>query len=84
MWCFYAMQVQYAKTHTICFNNLTIKTMQNLKTTITGYVLALLLIAQPILDGSGYTFNKATIGKLLMAIAIVVFGHHTQDATPTK
>ena len=58
--------------------------MKDWKTTLTGYVLGLLVIAQPILNGSGYRFDRATIGHIAISVAIVVFGHLSADAVPTK
>lgn len=53
--------------------------MKNSKTTIAGGLLAFLVAIQPVLDGSGYHFDSATLTKLVMAGLIAFLGYVSKD-----
>lgn len=53
--------------------------MKNSKTTIAGGLLALLMAVQPVLDGSGYHLDSATLTKLVMAGLIAFLGYVSKD-----
>lgn len=56
--------------------------MKDWKTTIFGGMLAALVALQPILDGSGYHFDKQTISKLIFAglVGLATFYAKDKDA----
>lgn len=53
--------------------------MKDLKTTIVGALLAILTAAKPLLDGSGYHFDRKTIGELTFAVALAALGYLSRD-----
>jgi hypothetical protein len=53
--------------------------MKSFKTTIAGALLALLMAVQPVLDGSGYHLDSATLTKLVMAGLIAFLGYVSKD-----
>ena len=53
--------------------------MKSNKTTILGTALAVLVAIQPIIEGTGYHFDKETINKLLFAGLLAAFGYLTKD-----
>jgi hypothetical protein len=54
--------------------------MKSNKTTIVGALLAALVAVQPLLDGSGYHFDKATIVRVAIAGLIAGLGYYAKDA----
>lgn len=54
--------------------------MKNLKTTIIGLLLSVVIAAEPILSGSGYHLDAPTSLKLVAAILIALKGYHTEDS----
>ena len=53
--------------------------MKSIKTTVAGAILAVLVAIQPILDGSGYHLDAASIGKIIFAGALAALGYLAQD-----
>ena len=53
--------------------------MKSYKTTIVGSALAALVAVQPLLDGSGYHFDKATITRVVLAGLIAALGYYAKD-----
>jgi hypothetical protein len=53
--------------------------MKSNKTTLLGAALAVLVAIQPIIEGTGYHFDSATIGKLTFAALLAAFGYLTKD-----
>jgi hypothetical protein len=54
--------------------------MKNLKTTVIGLLLSVLIAAEPILSGSGYHLDAATTLKLIAAVLVALKGFYTEDA----
>jgi len=54
--------------------------MKNLKTTIIGLLLSILIAAEPILSGSGYHLDAPTTLKLIAAVLVALKGFYTEDA----
>ena len=57
--------------------------MKSYKTTILGAALAIIIAIQPIVEGNGYHFDSATIGKLVFASLLAAFGYMTKDYDTT-
>jgi uncharacterized membrane protein len=53
--------------------------MKSYKTTIVGSILAALVAVQPLLDGTGYHFDKATITRVVVAGLIAALGYYAKD-----
>lgn len=53
--------------------------MTNIKTTVAGLILAVLVVIQPIIEGVGYHLDAATIGKLIFAAALAALGYLSKD-----
>jgi hypothetical protein len=58
--------------------------MKDMKTTILGALLAVVTAVQPLLDGTGYHFDRPTIGRLIFAGLIAVFGYLAADKKEKK
>lgn len=56
--------------------------MKNYKTTITGFILAAFIAAQPIVENGDFEFKRDWL-KLLFAIGIATFGLSTKDHNTT-
>ena len=56
---------------------------QSWKTTLVGALLAAIVAVQPLMDGTGYAFDKATITRVLVAALIAGLGYLAKDANPT-
>lgn len=54
--------------------------MKDWKTTLLGAILAGLVAAKPLLDGSGYHFDNKTIAEVSFAFFLAAFGYAMQDA----
>lgn len=54
--------------------------MKNLKTTIIGLLLSVVIAIEPILSGSGYHVDTPTFMKLLVAVLIALKSYHTEDS----
>lgn len=54
--------------------------MKNLKTTIIGLVLSVIIAIEPILSGSGYHVDTPTFMKLLVAGLIALKGYYSEDS----
>jgi len=54
--------------------------MKNLKTTVVGLLLSILIAAEPILSGSGYHLDAPTTLKLIAAVLVALKGFYTEDA----
>jgi hypothetical protein len=54
--------------------------MKNLKTTIIGLLLSILIATEPILSGSGYHLDAPTTLKLIAAVLVALKGFYTEDA----
>lgn len=54
--------------------------MKNLKTTIIGLILSIVIAAEPILSGSGYHVDTPTFMKLLIAALIALKGYYSEDS----
>lgn len=53
--------------------------MKSSKTTIAGALLAFLIAVQPVLDGTGYHLDSATLTKLVVAGLIAFLGYVSKD-----
>jgi hypothetical protein len=53
--------------------------MEDRKTTILGVLLAVVTAVQPLLDGTGYHFDRPTIGRLIFAALVAIFGYLAAD-----
>lgn len=53
--------------------------MKSTKTTLFGLILATLVAVQPIVEGTGYHFDGATITKVLFAASLAAFGYLAKD-----
>jgi hypothetical protein len=53
--------------------------MKNWKTTLFGALAAVAIAVKPILDGSGYHFDKKTIAELTLAAVVALGGYFAQD-----
>jgi len=53
--------------------------MKNWKTTAVGCMMAALMAAKPILDGSGYHLDKKTIAELTFAVLMAIGGVLVKD-----
>jgi hypothetical protein len=58
--------------------------MKNWKTTIIGALLAVMTAVQPLLDGSGYHFDRPTIARLTFAGLIAALGYLAKDKDKEK
>jgi len=54
--------------------------MKNLKTTVIGLLLSVLIAVEPILSGSGYHLDAQTTLKLIAAVLVALKGFYTEDA----
>lgn len=53
--------------------------MKSNKTTIFGLILSALVAIQPIVEGTGYHLDAASVIKVLFASALAVFGYLAKD-----
>ena len=53
--------------------------MKNWKTTLVACLLAALMAAKPVLDGSGYHFDTKTIVEIVFAMLIAIGGVLAKD-----
>ena len=58
--------------------------MKDIKTTILGALLAVTTAIQPLLDGTGYHFDRPTIGRLIFAALIAALGYIAADKNEKK
>lgn len=54
--------------------------MKNLKTTLIGLILSVIIAIEPILSGSGYHVDAPTFVKLLVAALVALKGYYSEDA----
>jgi hypothetical protein len=54
--------------------------MKNLKTTVIGLLLSVVIAIEPILSGSGYHLDAPTAIKLVAAVLIALKGFYTEDS----
>lgn len=57
---------------------------KNWKTTLIGCLLAGLMAAKPVLDGSGFHLDTKTICELTFAVGLAVFGVLMKDFNTEK
>lgn len=57
--------------------------MKSNKTTVFGLILSALVAIQPIVEGTGYHVDGASVVKILFAASLAVFGYLAKDFDTT-